>query len=78
MSEKPDYKLIASTDGESYSIFVRELGQWKHTKPKKDKPYTPFKGYVPLHMKNFRRGCKLLIQKHWPSYKGPDISQART
>lgn len=62
------YELVASSNGYRYSMKLREEKIWRHTEHVKPSEYEPFKGYIPVHKKNLRLGCKLLIKDHWPGF----------
>ena len=61
-------KLIAKTNGTSYSLFLESENKWRTITDKSSKGYVPPKNYVPLHKRNLRRSCKLFLSIHWQAY----------
>lgn len=89
-AHNPNYVLVAKVTKKEYAVRVFNPEEstflWK-TSPiteKSNSPevaeecnYTPPRNYVPHHWKNFKRACKLLIQKHWQDYgKLPYVTPA--
>ena len=69
---------VATSDGYSYSVFLRKEKEWRTTPAKKVAEYTPFKGYTPHHQKNLKRACKLFLEAHWPGFAKPEFNASKT
>ncbi len=62
-------QLVAKSDGNSYSIFLRKEKKWRTIVDKKKEEYTPPSAYVPHHLKNLKKGLKLFLIETWPAFK---------
>lgn len=68
MGQGKNYELVATADSKGYSMLLQKEKTWKRFDDQVIPEYTPFANYQPLHLKNLRRGLKLFLQNHWPSY----------
>lgn len=62
------FELVARTDKGGYSLKLQKEKTWVHFKSKVNEDYVPFANYKPLHLKNLRKGVKLFLIEHWPSF----------
>ena len=62
------FDLVAFTNGKHYSVKLKD-NEWKHQEGPGRKRYRLPRKYVPHHLKNLKRGCKLFLESHFPGFK---------
>lgn len=67
------FDLVATTNGKSYSVKLK-TDDWQTNEGRSKARYRLPRNYIPHHLKNLKRGCKLFLDEKFPGYKKvPDV-----